>query len=481
MGIFKKYTKKITILVLLIAIILASLAVKVVNLNYNSPFNDEAIYVVVGKLGVFEKDWETLVPFEWMAGVPYFYPSISAFAYELGGIEASRFLNVVFFALTAFLVYKIAYLLSEGKDKVKEKAGCLAAAIFAGSSVGYYVSRLATYDMPSFFFFALSLYFFILAEQARRLPGRKYILSAIFLVVAFFFKYIIALYVPILLAFSFFVQKTSYRKRATLVYFALPLVMAFFVFGITQFKSLGIYISVQTELEIKSPLVDMLVFVVNQIGLILPFWVVGSYWFYKKEKLRVWAFFTFFSFIIILFHVLNQRLHTLDKHILLAIGGLAVSAGIGVSNMIKHKVHDRILLLGIGVFWVLSFVVSLKYNSAWVNAYSVMDFVGKNSHSEDVVLSEIGAITQLDLYEKVNPLRVFTFDWIYYDEHEGEEALVNGVSDGYFNTIILETQEDGKSDFNSAYHELIVENREFNRIYSNIYSDDHFEVYRRNY
>ena len=45
MGIFKKYTKKITILVLLIAIILASLAVKVVNLNYNSPFNDEAIYL----------------------------------------------------------------------------------------------------------------------------------------------------------------------------------------------------------------------------------------------------------------------------------------------------------------------------------------------------------------------------------------------------------------------------------------------------
>jgi len=104
-----------------------------------------------------------------------------------------------------------------------------------------------------------------------------------------------------------------------------------------------------------------------------------------------------------------------------------------------------------------------------------------NSRPKDIVISEIGAITQLGLYPKTSPESVFTFDWIYYDDLEGKEALVHGVNDGYFDTIILSSQNDAKSDMNFEMHKLVVESRDFNRIYSNVYGDDHFEVYKRNY
>ena len=89
----------------LLFLIILSLIVRVVNLNYNSFLNDEAIYVVVGKLGLFNGDWSSYNANAWMAGSQYIFPTLTAVAYFFGGITASRFVNVLFGVLSVMLVY----------------------------------------------------------------------------------------------------------------------------------------------------------------------------------------------------------------------------------------------------------------------------------------------------------------------------------------------------------------------------------------
>src|SRR3989344_196804 len=66
------------------------------NLAYNSPFNDEAIYIVLGKLGVFQNDWTSYDAISWASGWEYIYPAITAIAYQTYGIIGSRLLNTLF-------------------------------------------------------------------------------------------------------------------------------------------------------------------------------------------------------------------------------------------------------------------------------------------------------------------------------------------------------------------------------------------------
>jgi hypothetical protein len=43
--------------VLLVILLLASFIIRILNLNYNTAFNDEAIYIVIGRMGLFASDW----------------------------------------------------------------------------------------------------------------------------------------------------------------------------------------------------------------------------------------------------------------------------------------------------------------------------------------------------------------------------------------------------------------------------------------
>ena len=57
--------------ILLLALFAMAFFVRLYNLNYNSPFSDEALYVVVGKLGIFQHDWFSYNAKIWMGGLSY--------------------------------------------------------------------------------------------------------------------------------------------------------------------------------------------------------------------------------------------------------------------------------------------------------------------------------------------------------------------------------------------------------------------------
>src|SRR3990167_7889340 len=96
---FSKFPTGILALILLI-----SLAIRVYNLNYNSPFLDEAQYIVLGKK-VLACHWQESNPFSWVGGMPLFYPTLSAI-FGVFGIIGSRFFNVLLGVLSVYLIYE---------------------------------------------------------------------------------------------------------------------------------------------------------------------------------------------------------------------------------------------------------------------------------------------------------------------------------------------------------------------------------------
>src|SRR4051812_19070423 len=112
----------------LAVVFILALAIRVVNLNYNSPFNDEAIYIVLGKMGLFLRDWWTYNAQSWVAGLPYLYPSFSALAYVTGGIVGSRLLSVLFGLLTIGEVYQLTEAVFH-KDKHAKAAAIIASIV----------------------------------------------------------------------------------------------------------------------------------------------------------------------------------------------------------------------------------------------------------------------------------------------------------------------------------------------------------------
>ena len=89
---------------LLTLILLASFIVRVYNLNYNSPFLDEAQYLVLGKK-VLQGHWQESAPFSWVGGLPLLYPPLVAI-FGIFGILGARFLNVIFGTVSVYLLYE---------------------------------------------------------------------------------------------------------------------------------------------------------------------------------------------------------------------------------------------------------------------------------------------------------------------------------------------------------------------------------------
>lgn len=112
-------------------LIISAFLVRIINLNYNSPFNDEAIYIVIGRMGLFANDWWSYGAKLWMAGLPYIYPPMSALAYEVGGLLGSRLLNVIFGVMLIEEVVRFVRLLNLFDEKTNKSAALIAGFLVA--------------------------------------------------------------------------------------------------------------------------------------------------------------------------------------------------------------------------------------------------------------------------------------------------------------------------------------------------------------
>lgn len=483
-----KLSKTEIILLAIYALVqMTSLVWRGVNLNYNSPFNDEAIYVVIGRMGFFQGDWQTYTASDWIAGHPYFFPVMAALTYPFKGIVGPRLLNVILGVLFIETVFLGVLLLSEAKPKAKLTGAVLASALAAGAPVLYYVSRLATYDMPGFYFLFLGLILLFLADGQSYLSGRLYFLSVLSLLLGLLTKIIAGIFFPLIVAYSYWrakklgPQNYYYWLRYFFAAGCLGAILYFLLAG----GSLLHYYQSQSGVDNYNQAQIWQTF----WEFTRPFWycwLLGSLGFLVKKKGVEWLFLTLGAGWVLLFHLATGRWFTLDKHTLASIFFLSLTAGLGIGYLLEVLKSRRASTLVIGslCLWLVFFAYSSSFESKnfnrfWLDERPVSAYLKSKIQLGDKVLAESGSGPILATYETNFPLNITTFDWFDYASLTGKEAYALAVGNGYFDYIQLVDPETSKIPSTEEIYQVVLENLGEN--YHLVYHRDQFLVYQRNY
>src|SRR3990167_9805010 len=123
----------------LVLIILIAFFIRVYNLAYNSPFVDEAQYIVLGKK-VLAGHWQEAGPFSWVGGMPLFYPPLAAI-FGFFGIVGARFLSAVLGTLSVYLIYEFAKSIKlDETEKTNQTIGLISAALLVVLAIPIYLT-----------------------------------------------------------------------------------------------------------------------------------------------------------------------------------------------------------------------------------------------------------------------------------------------------------------------------------------------------
>src|SRR4030043_727220 len=377
-------------------ILISSFFIRISNLNYNLAFNDEGVYIVVGKMGLFTGDWWSYGANLWMAGLPYIYPPLTALAYQIGGIMGSRFLNVIFGVLLIEEVYRFTRLINLFDEKVNQLAGLIAAFLVGFSAIGFYVSELATYDILSFFLLLFAINSFLKAKRYEN--GKYYFLTAITLLIAFLTKIIIAVYYPVVFLMSIIILKDRSRihKKLAIVYFFIPFLIGISLYLILQSNNLLTYIFTHKDLGKAEGLNNIFELIWKITGFIfvisLPSFLILTR--YKKQKELVSLI--ILSLVIPLFHIVLNREQTLNKHLYLTVIFLSVIASYGLSIMLLSAnkltgIITALTLTFIGFFYIVNSQRTLnELQMQWNNTKDLQVFLRQNVKTGDKILTENG-------------------------------------------------------------------------------------------
>ena len=427
----------------------------VINLNYNTPFNDEAIYIVIGRLGLFAHDWFTYGAGFWMAGFPYIYPALTALAYQTGGIVGSRLLNVIFALLAAEEIYRLTRQLRLFDPAINQLAGIIAVSILGFSAAGIFTARLATYDMPSFFLLLLAINSFLKAANFNH--GKYYFISALSLYAAFLTKIIAAVFYPPLLLFSLLIIRTRDTVHRSLYwkYFVFPIGLGLLIYTLFFSQYLLVFTRTHIDQGTGGTSFDIFKIIWETAGPALVLTTLSLPVLFINGKSRPALGLLLLAMIIPVFHFVLNRVPTLDKHLYLTVAFLAVIIGYAISwllsrtriRTLKYLVLPAIM---IGYFTV-SYPVANRIAHSWPDTAAVTRYLENRIQPEDHLLTESGSAIVLGLYDRLYPpTQVVTFDWIDYSGFTNDEGYVRAVQDQYFDYIQLDSQHD-----NSRLRDLI--------------------------
>lgn len=174
----------------LLLIVAAGWYLRARNPHYSSPYMDESIYILYGRMFLTRHfqapiDHPLNYSFGW-----YLWPIFAAWTDRLGGIVGVRELAAAMGAAIIWAVYGFA-------NRIFGRAvGLASALIFAFLGPAVFASRIATRDIGSLFFFAGGLWLFVRAWEKN--TWAAWIFAALSMFAAFLCKYLIAIYFPFL-------------------------------------------------------------------------------------------------------------------------------------------------------------------------------------------------------------------------------------------------------------------------------------------
>jgi hypothetical protein len=456
-------------------ILLLAFSIRVYNLNYNSPFIDEAQYIVLGQK-VLAGHWQETNPFSWVGGMPLFYPPLSAI-FGIFGIIGSRFFNTLLGTLAIFLIYEFAKSLHFSRSENENKLiGLISASFSAILTVPLYLSRLAIYDMLSFALFILGVMFFIkgLSIQKPNLWQRenRFLFSAIFFGAAFLAKYIILVLLPFIILFGLLttIKRDPKLLKIYLKYFILPISIIVGGYVVWQFNAL---LHFQTE-QISSSGNQSFTIVKNFFNyslLVLIPASIGTVLLFFTQKRSLSLNLLLLAFITPTIHVITNNLNASIQHTFLSIIFLVPLAAYSFLFIIKKwRFAGSALLVSllIGTF-LYSYPQLRALESRWPNTNAVMDYLKGNTTNHEKVLSSQDDITVLRLanLQEKNITGIYTFE---YEDKTGPDAYAKALSEDYFHFVLLDDHDHQEAE--KAARKALTSH------YKQVYSQESFVVYK---
>lgn len=423
-----------------LVIISAAFLIRVINLNYNSAFLDEATYIVLGKKILAGHFREVAGSVSWVGGLPFLYPPLSAIFFSMGGILGSRFLNVFLGTFAVFLIYYLAKSLSIFKEEEDNKiVGLLASSFLATSTIPIAFSRLAIYDILSFTIFLLAL----VAFSKAIFKGERswYIACALIFFLSFLAKYIVVIFFPLLLVLPLYLAaktKDMEKIKGIFTYFWLPLILPLILYFGLNFSSLSEFILSQTQE--RSPAIEILRTFWNFSWIAYVLSLGGIVFFFKEKHGFFIGLLFIISLIPLIFHILTGNNLSSHQHSFLSLIFVLPIVGAFLTFIIKKyaKVGIAVSLILVIFNLVNSIPKVYALGSFWPNTKGATDLIQEKVSRDDRILAESGDVVTLALYDKVPPENVYGPFVFSYKDQDGLSAYLLAISDGYFNFIQLD-------------------------------------------
>lgn len=414
----------------LLFIALAAFLVRFVNLDYNSIFLDETIYILLGKKLLGGSTQEVVESISWVGGFPFFYPAISAFLYTAGGILATRFLNVLLGTVTVLLFYYFTKQLIFFK---RAQTSALFAAFFlATSAIPIFLSRLAIYDSLSFSCFMAGL---VILQKAMTSDKRSWFFyAALLLFLAFLAKYTVAMFFPLLLIANIYLLKKHAFK-----FFLLPLILLTGVYSLINFATLKEFLISQALGE-KGEVGEIFNEFWQYTNLAYLLSIPGLIFLIKKGKGLLTTTLFLASLLPLGVHLLTRNILSVAQHSFFSLIFILPIAGATFASITQKYQKTGILITILVILFNLnsSLPQVWRLETSWPNTTKMIEVLKNKVSTKDRILAEADDVVTLALENQLSSENIsgpFVFS---YQDLEGLEAYLQALSDGYFKFVELD-------------------------------------------
>jgi hypothetical protein len=352
----------------LIAILFYGLFVIGATLNFNSPYHDEALNILMGRQILAA---EPIPGAAQNTGSVAVQPIFAAVGDSIGGIWGARAVGIVFGLALTVIIYLSALTI------LPKTLSLFAAAIFLFSGTTMYLAKLATYDIVAAFFLGLSFLGILRAEKSAKHGGLWLLTAAAALFLAAITKYVAAIYALPLLLFALVMKRRLLVLSSLILPFLtlLGLYLWFALYPVVD-SLMGSMLSVYTESRVSTLQLASWAFRWVAMPYLLAF-----FGFFHEKYGRTALILTALSTPVILFHLLTGAEQSVNKNVIFSMIFLAPAAAIGIDHL------GNIFSFNASSSWVKPFFTTTLFLVLWAFGLSQLQWLQKQYPNLEPVVS----------------------------------------------------------------------------------------------
>jgi hypothetical protein len=405
--------------------------------HFSSAYMDESIYVLYGRM-FLTRHFEAPIdhPLNYSFGW-YLWPILAACANRIAGLVGVRELSAAMGTVIVLAVYGFA------KRLFSPAIALASAVVFAFLGPAILVSRIATRDIGSLFFFALGLWLFARAwqepEQIRW--SSTWLAAAFCMFAAFLCKYLVAIYFP------FGVILALKRGRRAMLAYGVPLIVlcaAYAIYYRASLVALVHYGRAYGSLRASSADAWQIYFTHRW-----DFWILvllaGLSWFSVRAVGRgKLALLSFGAILMPLFQIFSRADYDYWKHVNYSFLFLVPLAMQGLLFLLRRiapayyqiSASASVCCLAVGLAW-LGNAWHIDQFVFWPDTEPVTAyFQGHLADSARVLVDD--TVFRYSFSPPLHQWQITDPFYFHYGSSTGAPAYAAAVSDGLFDYIVLD-------------------------------------------